>query len=121
MRKMRLFAVMMCLTGILGTVRAQQKKAGLLRIEPLPHAPATDHVSPGDAGFTIVGKILVSGNRKTKAPIILRNLGIHPGDTLYRGDIRAYLEEKQQQLLNTSLFLTVHVSLTDPSADTTDV
>src|SRR5690242_20630103 len=120
MRKMRLFAMMMCLTGILGTVRAQQKKAGILRIEPLPRASAPDHVPQKDAGFTIVRKIFITGNRKTKEPINLRIHGIHPGDTLDLDNIRAYLEEKQQQLLNTSLFLTVHVSLTDPSADTTD-
>ncbi|GAA4310612.1 POTRA domain-containing protein [Compostibacter hankyongensis] len=115
--------------GILISLRApaQQKKPGLLNIEPLPDAVTgrtvthTRYIPSPDSGFIVVRNITVTGNKKTRTPIILRELGIQPGDSLYRDNLRGFLEEKRQQILNTSLFLTVEVRLEHPEAPESDL
>ncbi|MHB1921880.1 MAG: BamA/TamA family outer membrane protein [Chitinophagaceae bacterium] len=65
----------------------------------------------GDSSFVIIRHILITGNRKTKDAIILRDLNLEQGDTLYLRNAREVLEDRRQQLLNTSLFLTVNLFL----------
>jgi len=70
----------------------------------------------GDSSYLILTGIHIAGNKKTKDAIILRELRLTPGDTLYADDLTAFLEEKRQTLLNTSLFLTVNIYPEQPDA-----
>lgn len=94
----------------------QQVRRPWLTLEPIREPPQRalteesahrDH--RGDTSYLILTGIRILGNRKTKDAIILRELRLSPGDTLYGDDLNAFLEEKRQTLLNTSLFLTVHI------------
>ncbi|MET3874898.1 MULTISPECIES: POTRA domain-containing protein [Chitinophaga] len=58
-----------------------------------------------DTSYLVVRNILVSGNKKTRTSIILREISTVPGDTIYLRDLANTLEERRKQLLNTSLFL----------------
>ncbi|MCK7558160.1 hypothetical protein MKQ70_25400 [Chitinophaga sedimenti] len=60
-----------------------------------------------DEGYIVVRHIIVSGNKKTRNSIILRELGTVPGDTIKLKELSATLEARRKQLLNTSLFLNV--------------
>ncbi len=54
--------------------------------------------------FVIVHAISVSGNKRTKAPIIFRELDFEEGDTLSRASIPEILKESRDQVYNTRLF-----------------
>ncbi|WP_343700807.1 POTRA domain-containing protein [Chitinophaga sp.] len=58
-----------------------------------------------DSGYVIVRNILVSGNKRTRTSIILRELHVKRGDTVYLRTLAESLEANRKQLLNTSLFL----------------
>lgn len=75
----------------------------------VPDSAAVQNVQPlatvQDSGYVIVRNILVSGNKKTRTSIILRELHIKPGDTVQLRTLAETLEASRKQLLNTSLFL----------------
>lgn len=74
-----------------------------------------------DSSYLIIDSVQVVGNKKTRTNIILRELRLSPGDTLYADDLTATFEEKRQQLMNTSLFLSVHIYPFDTKAHHTSV
>lgn len=127
MRGCRIFTGILLLI-LLGMGRGY---AQLLKLEPMTdgHAGGENSViadndrreTDTSAGYILVRHILVSGNKKTRTAIILRDLGLHTGDTLSLRNIRALLEERRQQLLNTSLFLTVNVFLKNEADKQADV
>lgn len=57
----------------------------------------------------IVDSISVSGNKKTKTPVILREMTVKEGDTLSAGELKNHLKESQEEVYNTSLFLNVNL------------
>lgn len=69
---------------------------------PLPVVGAVQ-----DTAYLIVRNILVSGNKRTRTSIVLRELGIQSGDTIRLRTLASTLEANRKQLLNTSLFLNV--------------
>ncbi len=97
-------------------VYAQKKRDPWISITPI-HEPASspavyNHPAekhPHDTSYLIIGNIQIDGNKRTKRDIILRELDLYPGDTLYADRLNTILEEKRQQLLNSSLFLTVNI------------
>ena len=109
--------MMVLMVAWAATARGQHAhREPLLKITPIREQPQTslekqqrraDH--HGDSSYLILTGIRIQGNKKTKDAIILRELRLSPGDTLYADDMTAFLEEKRQVLLNTSLFLTVHL------------
>ncbi len=60
-----------------------------------------------DTAYLVVRNILVSGNKRTRTSIVLRELGVQPGDTIRLRNLATTLESSRKQLLNTSLFLNV--------------
>ncbi|TAN15139.1 MAG: hypothetical protein EPN37_10375 [Chitinophagaceae bacterium] len=119
------FIILSMLT--VSVVSAQKVRGPLVTVQRIEEEPQLDlnqlsrrdHIH--DTNYLVVNKIIVTGNKKTKTSIILRELGLNPGDTLYAGDLNAYLEEKRQQLLNTSLFLTVHIYSVNTSVHRVDL
>ena len=55
-------------------------------------------------GKKVVTEILIEGNKKTKERIILREITIQPGDTLYWGNLKAGMEQSQNNVMNLGLF-----------------
>jgi len=62
--------------------------------------------------FTI-NKITICGNRKTKSHIILRELNIHPGDTIRVADTSQIIKTNISHLTNTQLFLNSSIQFLD--------
>ena len=54
--------------------------------------------------YVTIGSISISGNKKTKSPIILRELTFRSNDTIDLKSIEQLLKRSEQNLLNTSLF-----------------
>ena len=57
-----------------------------------------------------IDAIFIIGNKKTKEDIILRELGVQKGQTIYSSDLASILELDKSKLLNTRLFNTVEIS-----------
>ena len=57
----------------------------------------------------IIGNIQLSGNKKTKSFIVLRELPFQKNDRLIQGDMDKLLILARQQLINTTLFVDVNV------------
>ena len=64
-------------------------------------------LSTTSANTIVIDKIVVSGNRKTKTDLILREIDVHVGDTIEISDITSMLERNQNYLMNTGLFNSV--------------
>lgn len=54
-------------------------------------------------------QVNISGNKKTKPYIILREIQLKPGDSISIGTLNHALQRVQQQVYNTNLFLSVQV------------
>ena len=70
----------------------------------------------------VIEDIKISGNKKTKPQIILRELGFLKGDKIFASHIESILLKAKAQLINTSLFLNVVVNkqpLTDSTIEIT--
>ncbi|HVB03552.1 MAG TPA: POTRA domain-containing protein [Chitinophagaceae bacterium] len=76
---------------------------------------------PSANNFVIIRHIIISGNRRTKDAIILHSFDLKPGDTLQYSNAMQILEDNRQELINTSLFLTVSVYFKSWSGKYTDV
>lgn len=59
----------------------------------------------------IIRNIIITGNRKTKPSIILREIPFRPGDRFQLQQLVAKFEDARRQLMNTSLFHEVIVAL----------
>lgn len=59
----------------------------------------------------VVGEIIIEGNKRTKPYIIQRELPFKPGDSIYLPDLVKGFEISRQQLINTTLFNEVIISL----------
>ena len=59
----------------------------------------------------VVGDITIEGNKRTKPYIIARELPFKTGDSIYLPELVKAFEISRQQLINTSLFNEVIISL----------
>lgn len=59
--------------------------------------------------FLHVNRVFITGNRRTRDQIILRELSLKPGDVVFSGDLEALLELDRKKLINTRLFNTVEI------------
>ena len=63
-----------------------------------------DSLNVKSRDYIIVSDINILGNKVTKGHIILREVPIHPGDTILKPELAVKLRSAKQNLLNTSLF-----------------
>ena len=85
----------------------------LLSQPPPKHPPVTDtSVTPDDSVYTI-GKIIITGNKKTKSFIILREIPFKEGEEYSMKALLQKMADARKQLLNTALFLSVVVAAKD--------
>ena len=76
--------------------------------------PNATNVTSGTNNYNtpfVVGDIIIEGNKKTKPYIIERELPFKTGDSIYLPDLVKGFEISRQQLINTSLFNEVVISL----------
>jgi outer membrane protein assembly factor BamA len=71
--------------------------------------------------FVVVKNVVISGNKKTKEKIILRELAIHAGDTLFKNQVDSLLEVDRQKLANRNLFNEVKLSLRPKTTSEADL
>lgn len=70
---------------------------------------------------TVVARITITGNHKTKDEIITRELSFKTGDTLYKDELDAVLERSKSNLVNTLLFNYVEMQTVPVDSIFTDV
>ena len=119
MQRMVKFSVFIFLTVIsAGFVNAQ---AGMSEL------PVTDtsinhyFPRPGSENFFTVREIAISGNKKTKESIILRELSFESGETYPLSELVKKFEIARKQLLNTALFHEVVVALKSFEGNNVDI
>ena len=61
--------------------------------------------------YFIITKIDVSGNKRTRYPIIVRELDFKTGDTLKRSNFEERIKENRNQIFNTGLFNDVSIKI----------
>lgn len=69
----------------------------------------------------VVNNISISGNKKTRSNIILRELTFQKGDTILSSDLDKHTNRSRENILNTSLFNYVTVNIHNYSEDKLDV
>ncbi len=69
----------------------------------------------------IIRQIIITGNSKTKAYIIRREIQIKTGDSVKVADLNGELQKVRQQVYNTNLFLEVNVDIATAGANQVDV
>ncbi len=85
--------------------------------------PAFDSILSikNDTTEIVIGKIQISGNKKTKDYIILRELSFKSGDKTTIADLQIKLLQAKQQVFNTALFLNVEIYPTSQKGDVMDL
>ncbi len=78
----------------------------LYGIQPLLARP---HIIHNDSTF-VIDHIFVSGNKHTKTRIILREIELKKGDTVYLHTLLDKIKKSRQNLINRSLFNTVTIT-----------
>src|SRR5690625_4362064 len=109
-----LFIVIHVFSLVQGQKRSRRQP--WISITPIKHPPSTTLLNKRnnekrreDTSYMVIENINVYGNKRTRKEIILRELNLYPGDTMYFDRQDAFLEEKRQRLLNSSLFLSVNI------------
>jgi hypothetical protein len=74
-------------------------------------APGSEVVNHPSAALFVVRNIYITGNKKTRPDIILRELPFKTGDQYLLQDIVSKFQQARQQLMNTALFHDVVVAL----------
>lgn len=68
----------------------------------------------------LIGTVTLSGNQRTRDRIVLREMTLHPGDTVRLADLPGRIAWDRRNISNTNLFITVDVRpQLVPAADTT--
>jgi outer membrane protein assembly factor BamA len=91
--------------------------------QTLPEKPANDsalHLN-NDTTQVEIGKITITGNKKTKDYIILRELSFKTGDITTIAELQMKLLRAKQQVFNTTLFLRVEIYPTSQKGDVMDL
>jgi len=102
--------------------------AGFVNAQPgladLSHADTTNIFSSkqlGEENIFTVRQIAISGNKKTKESVILRELPFKSGDTYVLSELVKKFEVARKQLLNTALFHEVIVALKSFEGNNVDI
>lgn len=78
-------------------------------------------VSSEEDVYVTVQNIFITGNKKTKERIILRELGVQVGDVVLRSDLEKIIENDKNKIVNTQLFLTVDLQIMDIAFDQVEI
>lgn len=110
MQRLIIYAVMFATSAIFCKLSAQQILGDASIAPSLNNAPDL-RTSSGISEPFVVRNIIITGNKKTKASVILREIPFKPGDHFQLQELVAKFEDGRKQLMNTSLFHEVTVAL----------
>jgi outer membrane protein assembly factor BamA len=68
-----------------------------------------------------INRIFIIGNRKTREQIILRELTLKPGDSVYNLDLPKIIEKDKKKLFNLALFNTTDIRTLELTSGTADL
>ena len=108
-----------CKTVIIGTLAVACHFNSIAQAIP-DSISSSSFVSPDSLPKTVRDIILI-GNKLTKSSIILRELTFHKGDTLALSGFEKLFKRSENNLMNTSLFNSVHVSWLIPDSNSVSV
>lgn len=74
-----------------------------------------------DDRYVVIDRILILGNKVTKPQIIQRELSVREGEVYYLKDLREVLQEDENKVINTSLFVSVDIQVLDLSENRVDI
>jgi outer membrane protein assembly factor BamA len=77
---------------------------------PVVEKPADTTVKPSNDFLYVVGDIVITGNKKTKSFIILREIPFKTGEEYILANLVKKFEDARRQLMNTTLFHNVIVA-----------
>ncbi len=80
-----------------------------------------DSVSSDTIRYYQIGQIIVVGNKKTKKPIILREMTVQTGDVYESEELAIILEADRKKIMNTRLFNTVKMTVMPPFQNRVDI
>lgn len=98
---------------------AQIEASGITSVAITGTAPSTDsffvvnHLQNLSDSQIVVRNIIIEGNKRTRRPIMLRELRFKEGDTIKIKDLSDIFRNSQSLLKNTQLFHTVNIALID--------
>ncbi|MBX2962571.1 MAG: hypothetical protein KF687_08665 [Cyclobacteriaceae bacterium] len=65
----------------------------------------------GSAHYITINRIFVLGNKRTREPIILRELSVKPGDSIKSSEVSVLIEKDEKKLFNLHLFNAIEIRL----------
>ena len=92
---------------------AQPAATSPFRPMPVVDSSDTDASMPPPGAAITVRKVLLTGNKQTKAYIVLREVALKPGFFYTPEEFNKKRRLTQEQLMNTALFITVAVDTVD--------
>src|SRR5436190_8725064 len=108
MQSLKIYLVIITLSAIISKAGAQPL------LDKLSAYPSTDNLDTKENNQTapfVIRNIFITGNKKTKASIILREIPFKPGDRFQLQELVSKFEDAHKQLMNTALFHEVTVAL----------
>ncbi|MBX2945988.1 MAG: hypothetical protein KF725_09145 [Cyclobacteriaceae bacterium] len=106
--------------AVLGATLLSVSASGKLFVDPTEIAPDTikkngrnrDKEIHDSTGYYLsINRVFVLGNKRTREAIILRELTLKPGDSIYSQELPKVLERDEKKLFNLHLFNAVEIRL----------
>ncbi|MFI5188220.1 MAG: POTRA domain-containing protein [Chitinophagales bacterium] len=110
MQRFSIYLVMFAISALLYKAEAQHIQDNPSEILPTNNGSEIKMDDPISEPF-VVRNIFITGNRKTKASIILREIPFKTGDHFQLQQLVSKFEDARRQLMNTTLFHEVTVAL----------
>lgn len=96
------FVVVFLVVGITKSVAQVSDSSGITSVADSSSKPSSEMLHISD--------IVITGNRKTKAYIILREIQFAKGDSINREALKTQLQQARSQVYNTNLFAEVSIT-----------
>ena len=108
---MRSFYFLLCLL-LSAFVQAAPSVTDTLRADMARTvSKAETAAAPAGPLFVVIRSVVLTGNVRTRAPIILREMALRTGDTIRTADLPGKLAWDKRKISNTNLFVTVDVAV----------
>ncbi len=106
----RFLCVLILLVGVAGSGKSQVSGNSLFSGVASSLSDSAS-IESEDKSPVIIADIFITGNKKTKAYIIEREIPFKIGNHMMRGDLPAKMELARQQLMNTAMFIEVDLKV----------
>lgn len=73
--------------------------------------PSMQQLLKSSSEKTLVKNVIITGNKKTKEYVIIREMGIGPGDSIPISNISSFLDRIKLNILNTKIFNDVQLNI----------